>query len=161
MPESGLDPAQLALLDAITSRLIPSGNDGLGAHEARVSRYIDLALADDYRGLLPLYIEGLADLDAVAVARRERGFLELTPEEQDGLLAAMEAGEAGLPLQTFFEIVLRHTREGMFGDPVWGGNDGYAGWRLLGYAGPRYEWTAEEQQLDFVIEPRYGDRGER
>ena len=35
----------------------------------------------------------------------------------------------------FFEALLQHTREGLFADPVHGGNRGMLGWRLLGHPG--------------------------
>jgi hypothetical protein len=43
-------------------------------------------------------------------------------------------------------MVLAHTRQGMFGDPFYGGNVNYAGWDLLGYPGVRTMVTAAEQQ---------------
>src|SRR4029078_6077106 len=45
----------------------------------------------------------------------------------------------------------------MFGDPLWGGNAGHAGWRLLGYPGPRLEWTEAEQQLDVAVPLDYSE----
>ena len=52
----------------------------------------------------------------------------------------------------FFEVVLRHAIEGMFGDPAWGGNIDRIGWDLLGYPGPRHVWTPADQELG--VEPR-------
>ncbi|HWE60199.1 MAG TPA: gluconate 2-dehydrogenase subunit 3 family protein, partial [Chloroflexota bacterium] len=45
----------------------------------------------------------------------------------------------------FLALVIRHTREGMFGDPAYGGNRDLAGWRLLGFPGVQLSYTAEEQ----------------
>jgi hypothetical protein len=46
----------------------------------------------------------------------------------------------------FFELLLEHTCEGVYGAPEYGGNRDLAGWRSIGYAGdvqPR-GWTDEE-----------------
>ena len=71
------------------------------------------------------------------------GFAELAGELQDALLRAAEARED----HTFFELVLAHAMEGMFGDPAHGGNKDGAGWKLMGYPGPRYVWTERDQRL--------------
>ena len=42
----------------------------------------------------------------------------------------------------FFALVLNHTRQGMFGDPYYGGNANFVGWDLLGYPGVRTMVTA-------------------
>ena len=51
----------------------------------------------------------------------------------------------------FFEILRAHTVEGVFCDPIHGGNRDFAGWRLLGYPGPQPSYSHAEQQLDAVI----------
>jgi gluconate 2-dehydrogenase gamma chain len=145
----GLGPELLATLEAVVDRLVPPGEHGPGAAGAHVPRYIASALDGDYRADLTSYREGLAAVDAHAVATFGHVFRTLDPDRQDEVLAALESGAAGTPegSQAFFELVLRHTREGMFGDPCWGGNADHAGWRLIGYPGPRHEWTAEDQRI--------------
>jgi hypothetical protein len=46
----------------------------------------------------------------------------------------------------FFALLLNHTRQGMFGDPYYGGNANFAGWDLLGYPGVRTMVTAADQK---------------
>jgi hypothetical protein len=145
-----LDEGGRAVLLAIAERLIPADEHGPGAGEANVVEYIERALAGDYRAHEPAYAAGLALVGERAVEHHGRRFDELGPEQQDAVLTSLEAEES-----PFFELVLRHVKEGMFGDPAWGGNAGYAGWRLLGYAGPRHVWTEEEQRLDATVEPSY------
>ncbi len=36
--------------------------------------------------------------------------------------------------------------EGLFADPIHGGNRDFAGWRAVGYPGAYYVYTEEEQQ---------------
>ena len=49
-------------------------------------------------------------------------------------------------LQEFMSLALNHTMEGLFSDPVYGGNRDFAGWRAVGYPGAHYLYTEEEQQ---------------
>ena len=137
----GLSDAERAILGALAERLIPSDDTGPGAREARVVEYIEGSLVHGYEQHRATYEGGLAALGAV-------GFIELSTDRQDAVLASLERqGDA------FFELVRRHAIEGMFGDPRWGGNANRAGWDLLGYPGPRHEWTEVEQELDIDDRP--------
>ena len=53
------------------------------------------------------------------------------------MLEVVEAGKAGgwPEAKDFFKLVLEDTYEGMFADPVYGGNHCFAGWKLIGYPG--------------------------
>ena len=92
------------------------------------------------------YRHGLAALDRFT--RKEHGdrFVKLTPERQDAVLEVLEAGLAGdFPdAKGFFKMVLEDTYEGMFSDPVYGGNRDYIGWRLVDYPGAQRAYTAYE-----------------
>lgn len=136
----GLTAEQLALVEAIVARLIPSDENGPGAAEARVGRYIERALAGAYAEQRSDYARGLEEVDRRASAGYGAGFVELAPDEQDAVLSELEASP-------FFELVRRHALEGMFGDPAHGGNADRIGWKLLGYEGPKLVWTEEEQRL--------------
>src|ERR671931_427575 len=127
-----LTEAQLATLDAALARLIPSDDGEPGAREARVIRYVERALEGVHRGHLGAYERGLNDLDDLALVGCGAAFAALDPERQDAVLREAEGAHAG-----FFELLRSHAIEGMFGDPRWGGNAQLAGWRLLGYPGPR------------------------
>ena len=37
-----------------------------------------------------------------------------------------------------------HTMEGMFADPIYGGNKGFAGWRLVGFPGAQPSFSPAE-----------------
>jgi len=96
---------------------------------------------------------GLASIDARARASHRAPFVALQPALQDEILADIERGEAageGPTPRTFFDLLLKHTREGVFGDPRWGGNAERVGWSLIGYDGPRHSWAAEDQRVDPV-----------
>jgi Gluconate 2-dehydrogenase subunit 3 len=150
---STLDEAHVALLNAIVERLIPSDDQAPGAREAQAARYILNALAADYRRHVDEYIAGLDDIDAYARNTYSAPFTALEPAHQDAILAeferAMPAHDAPTP-RSFFDLLLRHTREGVFCDPRWGGNADRVGWSLIGYSGPKYTWTAEDQQIAYL-----------
>jgi gluconate 2-dehydrogenase gamma chain len=40
----------------------------------------------------------------------------------------------------FFQLLRTHTIEGMFCDPMHGGNAGLIGWQLIGFPGPRMNY---------------------
>lgn len=143
MSPASLGPAELATLDAVLERLIPSDELGPGAREARVSRYVLRRLAGPYRHHRDAYALGLVRLDEAAATAHGGRFADQSPAVQDELLRAAEARRD----DPFFELVLAHAKEGMFGDPSHGGNAGSSGWALLGYPGPRRVWTEADQRL--------------
>ena len=137
------------LLEAIVERLIPSDANGPGAREARVAHYIDRALGGALAASRPSYAAGLDALDRYARASRGKPFLELAATDQDSVLIDCETGGArgftGSSAQ-FFAMVLAHTRQGMFGDPYYGGNANFVGWDLVGYPGVRTSVSPADQQ---------------
>jgi gluconate 2-dehydrogenase gamma chain len=146
-----LSAVEADVLEAVVERLIPSDGNGPGAREARVVHYIDRALGGALASSRPAYAAGLAALDRHSQSSRGRRFAQLSASDQDAVLTEVEAGSvppgvfAGSPAQ-FFTMVLNHTRQGMFGDPYYGGNANFAGWELLGYPGVRTMVTAGDQK---------------
>ena len=147
-----LTAAEGDLLDTIVARLIPADALGPGAREAGAVRYIDRALGGALAGSRDAYRSGLAAFDRYCRTSRGKAFAELSPAEQDAVLMDVESGAAtasagfsGTSTQ-FFNLVLSHTKQGMFGDPYYGGNGNFAGWDLLGYPGVRTNVSAADQQ---------------
>ena len=46
----------------------------------------------------------------------------------------------------FFNTMRTHTMEGMFADPIYGGNKDFAGWRLVGFPGAHPAFTPADMQ---------------
>ena len=138
------------LLEAIVERLIPSDANGPGAKEARVAHYIDRALGSALASSRNAYSSGLEALDRYARSSRGAAFLQLPQTDQDSVLIDCETGGAtgftGSSAQ-FFAMVLNHARQGMFGDPYYGGNANFVGWDLIGYPGVRTSITAADQKM--------------
>jgi hypothetical protein len=129
-----LTPAQQAALAAVADRVIPEddhgpGATGMGAHVAALR-----ALDGDVRAQAPAV---RAALDALG-----DGFAAAGAEAQDAALARLEREDPGA-----FGLLRTLVVEGAFGDPAHGGNRDGAGWRLIGYPGPRAVMTAEDQAI--------------
>lgn len=135
---------------AFTERLIPGAPGKPGASEAGVLNYIDLALAGAYADLQDFYRRGLASLDAYCRKTYNEPFARLSAAQQDETIRALEEGKAtgfAWPAaQAFFNTVRTHTMEGMFADPVYGGNKDFAGWRLVGFPGAQAIFTPADMQ---------------
>ena len=107
-----------------------------------------------------LYRRGLRALDDYCSRTHGASFVDLSEDVQDEVVTALEDDSAdgfSLPsAQGFFEMVRRHTIEGMFADPIYGGNRDFAGWRLIGYPGAYRAWTAVELRTEGARRPPQG-----
>lgn len=152
------------LLEALAGRIWPGDVGDPGAIEAGAVTYIDRALAGPYASYQRAYRVILHDLHERVRQRYGVGVRELDDEQLDALLGELEAMgdddplelmpgrelELGLGPSSTFEMLRTHVLEGVFSDPIHGGNRDFAGWRAVNYPGAHYVYTAEEQQ---VFEP--------
>ena len=134
------------IVAAAAARIFPTDDSGPGAKEAGVVIYIDRQLAgpwgrDRYRYTQAPFDEnaprefGYQGAATPREAYREglkalKGFDKLSPEEQDKKLHEIENTH-------LFALLRENTIEGMFCDPVHGGNVDMVGWQLVGFPGPR------------------------
>jgi gluconate 2-dehydrogenase gamma chain len=141
---------------------MPGAPGKAGAHEAGVLNYIDLALAGAYADLQDFYRRGLAQLDTHCRKTYNQPFVRLDGARQDDVIRAMEEGKATEftwpTAQDFFNTLRTHTMEGMFGDPIYGGNKDLAGWKLVGFPGaqPIFTRTDMESKQAFTRAPITG-----
>lgn len=155
-----------ATVAAFTERIMPGAPGKAGARDAGVLNYIDLALAGAYSDLQDFYRCGLAQLDAYCRKTHNDGFVRLAPSQQDEVLVALDDGQAtgfSWPTaQEFFTTVRTHTMEGMFADPLYGGNRNFAGWRLVGFPGAQAVFTPSDlrSKQEFTREPIIGLQAE-
>lgn len=181
------DPHQRAAIEAAMARIIPT-DDTPGAREAGCIEFLERYLsgidhifakpdgsgfevltgksAAAWRQRIELmrtrYVEGVQELDRRARAAHGTDFVELSPDRQDAVLAAIEAnvtdepttlavndalaspvsGEPALQQTltevdlSFFPLLVTHTRQGFYADPIYGGNKGRVGWTTIGFPGP-------------------------
>ena len=138
-----LTETEWVTVEAITGRIIPTDHEP-GAIEAGCVNFIDKALAHEDAQARPLYALGVAGTEQVAQRRFGQAFSKLAPAEKDLVLVALEQGDApGWPegpvsSVAFFATVRAHTILGFLADPKYGGNRDFAGWKVVGYPGPRH-----------------------
>jgi gluconate 2-dehydrogenase gamma chain len=149
------------IIEAIAARIIPGDPGNPGAKEAEAVIYIDRALAGFFSHLQTFYREGIADFDRTSRSRFGCAFVDLDESRQDEFLRSIEGAleqrsiEGALRdsragrLSQFFAVVYQHTLEGTFGDPIYGGNRDAIGWKILGFPGAQWSYTAEQMRLGF------------
>jgi gluconate 2-dehydrogenase gamma chain len=144
------NPDDAATIAAFAERLMPGAPGKPGASDADVLNYIDLALAGPYADLQDFYRRGLAQLDTHCGAAQGKPFARLNAAQQDEVIAALEQGKASgfvwPSAQAFFNTLRTHTMEGMFADPIYGGNKDFAGWRLVGFPGAQPVFTKADME---------------
>lgn len=150
-PASGtyvfLSPREAMFIEAAVARLIPMDDLGPGAREAGVPQFIDRQLGGAWGAGERLYTSGpwregtlsqgyqlpFTPAELFRNTLREidtEGFARLPPEQQDESLRKLEKERP-----QFFDSLLALTLEGFFGDPIYGGNRGMVGWKLIGFPG--------------------------
>jgi len=94
-----------------------------------------------------VYRRGLEYVDAYVQSKHEKNFVDLTADEQDAILGEMQEDKAtgfeGPSGRAFFTQLRNDTIEGMFSDPMYGGNQGLVGWELIGYPGAQRIYTPD------------------
>ena len=127
-----------AVLEAAAARILPS-DDGPGASEARVARFIERQLAGSLAPLRPAFDQLARLLDLSSARMSGKPFVSLPARDQDVLLTQLSRGALpvrGLPQEAMFRALHSLTLEGFLSDPVHGGNDGEVGWRAIGFSAP-------------------------
>jgi hypothetical protein len=114
--------------------------------------YIDRVLAGPNAAEKAEFLAGLAAVDAYAQRTQGAPLAALSAEKRDAILTAIDGGQAD-ELRAFFNRARRLTLEGMFSDPYYGGNRGFAGWDLIRYPGPRPAVDADMQRMEKPAAP--------
>jgi gluconate 2-dehydrogenase gamma chain len=68
-----------------------------------------------------------------------KAFDALTEAQRNQVLTELDGGritfDSGLPARDFWGMAYMNVMEGMFSDPIYGGNQDKAGWKLVGFPG--------------------------
>jgi len=141
-----LSSRQLQQVAVVFEAIWPGGPANPGARDAGAADYLDLLLGCDdsvYYDIpkwRPLYVAGLAMLNAAALARADlaKPLDQLGLAEMTTLLKDLSAGVlGGFPdvdwQKNFFTTLRAHAIEGCLADPRWGGNRDGVVWGWLGY----------------------------
>ncbi len=178
-----LTPAEVRFLDAAVEIIIPTDEQGPGACDAGVTRFIDGQLASvwgvhgrNYRmgpwqegtpqqgfqsPLVPqqIYRLGIQETNAWCQQQHGKPFEFLDEALQEEVLKQLEAGKISLPTvssKQFFDFLYTNTMEGYFSDPMYGGNRDKAGWKLLGFPGvasSAYVEHMKKHGVPYLAEP--------
>ncbi len=143
---------QAQTIAAASERIFPSDESGPGAREAGVVIFIDRQLAgpygrDEYRYTKGPWTssvpengyqgkENPQETYRAGIQTLGEDFADLAAAGQDERLRAIEHTR-------FFQMLRKHTIEGMFSDPLHGGNVNMIGWQLIGFPGPRLSYREQ------------------
>ncbi|KRW62581.1 gluconate 2-dehydrogenase subunit 3 family protein [Pseudomonas sp. TTU2014-080ASC] len=181
---------ELAFVSAAVARLIPSDNLGPGAADSGVPEFIDRQLNTRYGSgglwymqgpfqpdapkelgyqlkLSPqeVYRLGIEEANSYCQKQWGKSFAELDEAKQEQALQDFDSGKAvfeAVPAATFFAMLWSNTCEGFFSDPIHGGNQGLAGWKLIGFPGARadfMDWVERDERYAFPPVSISGERG--
>ncbi len=165
VPLRFFDERQALVVAAAAARIFPTDESGPGASEAGVVIYIDRQLAgpygrDRYRYTKEPFETGVPEQGYQGKATPRDvyrdGVANLLGAEFDKLEpAAQDAKLRQIEDSIFFGMLRQHTIEGMFCDPMHGGNAGNIGWQLIGYPGPYMSWAQDfDQHFGTAFRPK-------
>ena len=169
------------VLSLASERIFPADELGPGAIELDVPYYIDHQLAGtwgnnarDYmmgpffKGIETqgfqshlrrneIFSQGIAKIQSYSQDKYKKKFTELADNEQDEVLTAFEAGKVsmqGVTSSDFFNLLKRAVIEGVYADPLYGGNRDMGGWKMKEYPGNQMSYLDKIGAKEFlVIEP--------
>lgn len=158
-----LTPVEAAFIVAAVDTLIPADDLSPSGSDCGVATFIDRQLGSAWGGGAKMYRSGpylngkpeqgyqlpltpreffAAGIAAAnAWSRKTHGgkdFDRLSPADRTAALHAMEEGKAAFEnfdAKAFFGQLHGITMAGFFSDPVYGGNRGKIGWKVLGFPG--------------------------
>jgi gluconate 2-dehydrogenase gamma chain len=183
--------AEQSFIEPAIDRLIPPDENGPSASQANVHVFLDRQLGGAFGRGEHFYLGGpwpkgtpeqgyqsrlapaqlyRSAIPAIQTYVKEkysgRAYKELSPEEQDLVLKALESGDArleGVDGESFFAMFLHNVLEGYFSDPIYGGNKDMAAWKMIGFPGARYdyrEWvTRHGERVSYLPVGIKGRRG--
>jgi len=158
-----LTPDEAAFVEAMVDTMVPADQYSPKGTDIGINTYIDRAITSGwgrgdrlyrqgpwaegtanqgYQAPLPpgdLYRVGIAAANAVCRDRFGKSFDQISNAERNTFLTELDQGKVTFPngpsAKLWWGIVYQTVMEGMFSDPVHGGNHGKAGWKLVGFPG--------------------------
>lgn len=154
--------AEFAVVEAASERIFPKDDNGPGATDLGAAFYIDHQLAGSYGFNARDYMEppffhgedvqgyqgrlkrrevfkiGLRELQNYSNQQYDKSFTKLSEEEQEQVLQDFQKDEvklATISTSGFFDLLRSMTLEGLYSDPLYGGNINMDGWRMKDYPG--------------------------
>lgn len=164
------------VLEQATERIFPEDDNGPGAIELGVPYFIDRQLAGpwgmnakDYReGPFggsdaeadhsrftrgDLFINGLRKMNELSQERFGTTFDEAEEDQQIEILVDFDDGNVDMKnvsSSSFFGLLRNTVLEGVYSDPLYGGNRNMAGWKMKEFPGPVPSYTNVIESDEFV-----------
>ena len=160
---SFLNIEEAAFVEALVDHMVPADELSPKGTDIGLAIFIDRALAGGWGKGERLYMQGPwkrgtpnqgyqlpltpADLYRAGIKATNTHCLKTYGKSFDGLsepqreevLVGLSTAKItfpdGLPVRTFWGTVYQTVMEGMFSDPIYGGNRDKAGWKLIGFPG--------------------------
>jgi gluconate 2-dehydrogenase gamma chain len=154
---------EAAFVEALVDHMVPADEISPKGTDLGVNVYIDRALAGAWgKGerlymqgpwklgapsqgyqlpLTPaqLYRAGIAATNAHCLKAYGKTFDRIEPAQRQevltGLSTAKISFDSGLPVRVFWTTLYQTVVEGMYSDPIYGGNRNKAGWAIIGFPG--------------------------
>jgi len=154
---------EAAFVEALVDHMVPADELTPKGTDLGIAVYIDRALAGSWGKGDRLYMQGpwkqgapsqgyqlpltpaqlyRAGIEATnAHCRKTYGktFDRIEDAQRQEVLVGLATGkvtfEGGLPVRDFWTVLYQTVMEGMFSDPIYGGNRNKAGWRMIGFPG--------------------------
>ena len=158
-----LKPVEQAFVEALVDHMIPKDELTGSGTELGIATFIDRALAGGWgKGgrlymqgpwlpgtpnqgyqlpLTPaeLYRFGIEGSDIYCRKTFGKDFARCTADQKETFLKDLAAGKitlaGGLRGRAFFTMFYENVMEGLFADPIYGGNRDKAGWKMIGFPG--------------------------
>ncbi len=154
---------EAAFVEALVDHMVPADELTPKGTDIGINIYIDRALAGSWGKGDRLYMQGpwkpgvpsqgyqlpltpaqlyRAGIESTNVHCQKtygKAFDRLDEKQREEVLVGLSSGkisfESGPPVRVFWGTVYQTVIEGMFSDPIYGGNRNKAGWRLIGFPG--------------------------
>lgn len=164
---SFFNPEEWQFVLAAVNRLIPEDEHGPGGVSEGVPVFIDKQMELPYghghlwymqgpfasaepelgyqSNLVPrdTWRRGISAVNAHCRKQQGKAFAELSAAQQDEILHQLEGGKLSFESvdgKLFFTQMLENAKEGYFADPLHGGNQTLASWKLIGFPGARADY---------------------
>jgi gluconate 2-dehydrogenase gamma chain len=107
-----------------------------------------------------LYRAGIEATNAHCTKTYGKSFDRITEAQREEVLLGLSRNtitfDSGLPVRDFWNVLYATVMEGMFSDPIYGGNRDKAGWKMLGFPGAiavNRENIVKYRDKEFPINP--------
>jgi gluconate 2-dehydrogenase gamma chain len=175
-----LNLEEQSFIESVVDHMIPADALSPKGTEIGINIYIDRALANGWgkgerlynhgpwkKGLptqgyqlsltpAELYRVCITKSNLACINRYGKAFDQLSGAQRQEFLVALSTGKVefigGPSSKTFFDMLYQNVMEGMFSDPIYGGNQNKAGWKLIGFPGAI---SLHAQDVETYLDKKY------